>query len=161
MALKRLMKERMQYEKEPSSYYSININENNIYEWKVLLFVSDPDSPFYQGTFECMFKFPQNYPNKPPEFRFLSKFPHPNIYSDGKVCISILHEGKDEYGYEHISERWNPSHSVDSVLMSVSYMLSNPNFESPANVDASVLWKNNEKEYKKIIYKLIADQHNL
>ena len=41
--------------------------------------------------------------------------------------------------------------------MSVISMLSNPNFESPANVDASVMWKNNIYEYKKIIYKLIAN----
>ena len=157
MALKRLLKERMQLEKEPSSYYSISIDEKNIYEWTVLLFVSDPDSIFYQGVFKCMFKFPSTYPNKPPEFKFLTKIFHPNIYPDGKVCISILHEGNDEFGYEHISERWNPSHSVDSVLMSISYMLSNPNFESPANVDASVLWKNNEKEYKKLVYKLVSE----
>ena len=34
-----------------------------------------------------------------------SVFLHSNIYNDGKVCISILHEGQDEFGYEDIS--WN------------------------------------------------------
>jgi ubiquitin-protein ligase len=156
MAMKRLMKEYMQLEKEPSPYYSVEICEKNYFQWKVLIFVPDDESPFYQGIFECMFTFPPTYPNKPPEFKFLTKLPHPNIYPDGKVCISILHEGADMYGYEDISERWNPTHSVDSVVMSVIYMLSNPNFESPANVDASVLWKNNPEEYKKSIYKIIA-----
>jgi ubiquitin-protein ligase len=156
MALKRLMKEYKQLEKEPSPYYSVEMDETNCLKWNVLIFVPDEESPFYQGVFKCMFIFPPTYPNKPPEFKFISKVPHPNIYPDGKVCISILHEGKDEYGYEHISERWNPTHSVDSVIMSVIYMLSNPNFESPANVDASVLWKNNPEEYKKMIYKIIA-----
>ena len=42
--------------------------------------------------------------------------------------------------------------------MSVITMLSNPNFESPANVDASILWKNKPTEYKNIIYKLLAKQ---
>lgn len=157
MALKRLLKEYKQLEAEPSPYYSIMIDSKNMFNWDVLLFVPDEDSIFYQGVFKCSFKFPPTYPNKPPEFRFQSNFPHPNIYPDGKVCISILHEGVDEFNYEHISERWNPSHSVDSVLTSVMYMLSNPNFESPANVDASVLWKNNPNEYKKLIYKYIAN----
>ena len=158
MALRRLMTEYKQITSDPSPYYSVDVNEKNFFVWKVTIFIPDPDSCFYQGLFECMFTFPNTYPNKPPEFKFTTKFPHPNVYPDGKVCISILHEGKDEFGYEHISERWNPSHSVNSVLMSVITMLSNPNFESPANVDASVLWKNNPTEYKKMIYKLIANQ---
>jgi len=157
MALKRLMKEHKQIMDDISPYYSIEVDETNLFIWNVTIFIPDPDSIFYQGVFKCMFKFPSTYPNKPPEFKFLTNVFHPNIYPDGKVCISILHEGKDEFGYEHISERWNPSHSVDSVLMSVVSMLSNPNFESPANVDASVMWKNNIYEYKKIIYKLIAN----
>jgi len=36
-------------------------------------------------------KFPQDYPNNPPEMQFKTKMWHPNIYDDGKVCISILH----------------------------------------------------------------------
>ena len=67
------------------------------------------------------------------------------------MCISILHEGVDEFGYECLSERWNPSQSVNSILMSILSMLSAPNFESPANVDASKLWRDNYTEYKKII----------
>ena len=35
-------------------------------------------------------------------------------------------------------ERWKPIHSIESILMSVISMLSAPNFESPANVDAAV-----------------------
>ena len=85
---------------------------------------------------------------------------HPNIYPNGKVCISILHEGKDEYNYESIGERWNPSHSVSSILMSIISMLGSPNFESPANIDASKLWKENYNEYKKNIYKIVASTQN-
>ena len=82
-----------------------------------------------------------------------------NIYTDGKVCISILHEGKDQYNYEDISERWNPSHSVNSVLMSILSMITNPNFESPANVDVSVMWRNDWNQYKKLIYNIVAKSH--
>ncbi len=156
MALKRLNAEYKQILQEPNYFYSVEPNLKNFYHWDVIL-IGPPDSPFEGGIFKCQFKFPTDYPNKPPEFKFISQFPHPNIYPDGKVCISILHEGKDEWGYEHISERWNPSHSVNSILMSVLSMITNPNFESPANVDASVMWRQNWDQYKKIIYKYIAN----
>jgi ubiquitin-conjugating enzyme E2 G1 len=55
------------------------------------------------------------------------------------VCISILHEpGDDKYGYETAAERWLPVHTVETILLSVISMLADPNYESPANVDAAV-----------------------
>ena len=39
--------------------------------------------------------------------------------------------------------------------MSLISLLTEPNFESPANVDASRLWQDDYNEYKKIIYKQI------
>jgi ubiquitin-conjugating enzyme E2 G1 len=156
MALQRLQSEYKQIRTEPNYFYSIYVDPKNIYTCNVIL-IGPPDTIFEGGLFKCQFKFSQNYPNKAPEFKFISLFPHPNIYSDGKVCISILHEGKDEFGYEHISERWNPSHSINSVLISILSMLSEPNFESPANVDASIMWRNDWEKYKRLIYKFVAD----
>ena len=62
------------------------------------------------------------------------------VYKDGKVCISILHEAKaDEFNtQEKMSEKWRPILGPEAVLVSVLSMLSDPNFESPANIDASV-----------------------
>jgi len=38
---------------------------------------------------------------------------HPNVYDDGRVCISILHSaGDDPMGYETAAERWSPVHTV-------------------------------------------------
>jgi ubiquitin-conjugating enzyme E2 G1 len=60
-------------------------------------------------------------------------------WESGEVCISILHPpGEDAWGYEQASERWLPVHTVESILVSVISMLSSPNDESPANIDAAV-----------------------
>ena len=84
----------------------------------------------------------QDYPLNPPKMRFISKIFHPNIYPDGRVCISILHApGDDPLGYETSSERWSPVQSVEKVLLSVMSMLAEPNCESPANVDAAKMWR--------------------
>lgn len=155
MAMKRLQMELKQQINEPNYYYSIEVDEKNFMKWNILL-LGPADTIFEGGIFRCQIEFPKEYPNKPPSFKFIDKLYHPNIYPDGKVCISILHEGEDQYGYEHISERWNPSHSVNSILMSILSMLTAPNFESPANVDASKLWRDDFDKYKMNIYKLIA-----
>lgn len=46
------------------------------------------------------------------------------VYTDGRVCISILHApGDDPMGYESSSERWSPVQSVEKILLSVVSML--------------------------------------
>lgn len=50
------------------------------------------------------------------------------VYSDGRVCISILHApGDDPMGYESSSERWSPVQSVEKILLSVISMLAGNN----------------------------------
>lgn len=45
----------------------------------------------------------------------------------------------DVHSYqESAEERWRPILSVESIIISVISMLSNPNDESPANLDAAV-----------------------
>lgn len=104
--------------------------------------VGPPDTFYEGGLFKAHLYFPKEYPQKPPKMRFISEFWHPNVHKDGEVCISILHEpGEDKYGYERASERWLPVHTVETILISVISMISEPNDESPANVDAAKDWR--------------------
>jgi ubiquitin-conjugating enzyme E2 G1 len=155
MALKRLQMELTEHYRDPNYYYSIEPDYNNFLKWNILL-LGPTDTIFEGGIFKCELVFSKEYPNKPPAFKFITNIPHPNIYPDGKICISILHQGIDQYGYEDISERWSPSQSVNSIILSVLSLLSSPNFESPANVDASRMWQDNFNLYKKEIYKIVS-----
>lgn len=155
MALKRLQSEYKQLVVEPNYMFSIDVNHTNFFEWNISLF-GTPDTYYEGGIFKCKLTFPKEYPNKPPIFQFNEPIYHPNFYKDGKVCISILHEGKDEYGYESSNERWLPSHSITTILLSISTLFASPNFDSPADVDASLEWRNNPESYKKKIYALVA-----
>ena len=159
MSLKRLYSELKDIRKEPNSLYSVGPCENNFYKWEIILF-GPPNTIFENAIIEAYIEFPNDYPNNAPEFRFTTSMFHPNVYPDGKVCISILHEGVDEFNYEQLSERWNPSQSVNSIIISIISMIISPNLDSPANVDASKLWKNNYDEYSQIIYKMIATSQN-
>jgi ubiquitin-conjugating enzyme E2 R len=94
-------------------------------------------------------RFPIEYPYQPPTFKFLTQnICHPNVYTDGHLCISILHKpGDDEQSGELASERWNVLHGVESVLRSVLLLMDDPEINSPANVDASVLYRDKRDEY--------------
>lgn len=94
--------------------------------------------------------FTKDYPYEPPTFRFLRPIFHPNIYSNGKVCISILHPpGEDEQSGELAEERWSPLQGVESILRSVLLLLDEPEVNSPANVDAGVMYRKDREAYIK------------
>ena len=72
------------------------------------------------------------------------------VYPSGDVCISILHPPEeDEHGYESAAERWSPVQTPQTILLSVISMLSSPNDESPANVEAAMQWRDDPKEFKR------------
>lgn len=145
-----LQKQLKDLNKHPVEGFSAGLlNENNMFEWNVLI-MGPPGTLYEGGFFNAIMKFPPNYPCSPPTVRFTSEIWHPNIYPDGKVCISILHApGDDPNGYEVAAERWSAVHTVESIILSIIVMLSNPNDESPANVDAAKEWRENREEFKK------------
>lgn len=110
-------------------------------KWSFALLVPNPDSVFHGGYLKAEMLFPNDYPYQPPKFRFKTHITHPNIYADGTLCISILHKpGEDLTSGEEASERWSPLQGAESVLRSVLLLLDDPEINSPANVDASVLY---------------------
>jgi ubiquitin-conjugating enzyme E2 R len=93
----------------------------------------------------------------PPTLTFLSKFWHPNVFNDGRVCLSILHApGNDPMSGELPEERWLPTQSVSTVILSLISMLGEPNFSSPANVDASVQWRRDFPAFKAKVQETIS-----
>jgi len=119
----------------------------DIFEWRIW-FEGPGDSPYQGGVFEASMNFPQDYPMAPPTLRVLSEFWHPNVYRDGKVCISILHPpGNDPLSGELPEERWMPSQTVGTIMLSFQSMLSDPNISSPANLDASLQWRDHRQDF--------------
>uniref|UniRef100_A0A7S2LGN5 E2 ubiquitin-conjugating enzyme n=1 Tax=Skeletonema marinoi TaxID=267567 RepID=A0A7S2LGN5_9STRA len=137
--------------KNPIDLVSVGlVDDSNVYEWDIL--IMGPDGTLYEGGFfKALLTFPADFPNLPPEMKFTSQMWHPNVYEDGKVCISILHPpGEDAMNaQETADERWRPILGVEQILISVISMLSDPNDESPANLDAAVQWRNDRPAFKK------------
>ncbi|KAL3098269.1 hypothetical protein niasHT_013377 [Heterodera trifolii] len=123
-------------------------DNNNLFKWRIII-DGPPETPYAGCKFTALLKFPASYPHYPPTMTFLTDILHPNVDRSGQVCISILHSpGTDPLGYEQASERWNRNRTVESILVSVQLLLAEPNFNSPANVDAAILFRNDPAQYR-------------
>ncbi|CAG2165557.1 unnamed protein product [Oppiella nova] len=145
-----LRKQLNDLKKNPVDGFSAGlVDENNLYKWEVMI-VGPPDTLYEGGMFRAVLDFPDDFPQKPPRMRFTGDIWHPNIHLTGEVCISILHQpGEDTFGYEKASERWTPVHTVETILLSVISLLSDPNDDSPANVDAAKQFRHDYQAFKK------------
>ncbi|ERF69212.1 hypothetical protein EPUS_01169 [Endocarpon pusillum Z07020] len=142
-----LMKEYKDLSKE--KWLKIELDDENIYRWNIALIILNPDSLYYGGYFKAIMTFPKDYPYIPPDFKFIRPLFHPNIYEDGKLCISILHApGEDVMSGELASERWTPVQRTESVLISILSLLDDAEVSSPANVDAGIMLRKEPEKYK-------------
>jgi len=129
--------------KDPPIGISLSINDNLV-NWNAII-LGPEDSPWEGGIFELKINIPEEYPHKPPNIKFLTPMFHPNIYRDGKICIDIL------------QDKWSPVFDIRTILLSLQSLLTDPNIDSPANTEASNLYKNNKKEYNRKIRKLVEN----
>ena len=96
------------------------------------------DSVWEKGFYKLNMEFPKDYPLKPPRCYFRPVLPHPNIYPSGTVCLSILNEEED----------WKPSISIKQVLLGIQKLLKDePNLVSPAQLEATKLYKKDKDKY--------------
>ncbi|KAF2765648.1 ubiquitin-conjugating enzyme [Teratosphaeria nubilosa] len=132
---------------------------NSVFEWEIMLMLDEEqDSLYGGGCFRALMTFPPTYPLYPPTLKFINPLFHPNVYPSGDVCISILHPPEDDkYGYESASERWSPVQTPETILLSVISMLGSPNDESPANIEAGKLWREDKKEFRKRVRRCVRD----
>ena len=143
--------------KNPPEGISVGLaDDDDMYTWEVMII--GPDGTLYEGgMFRATLEFPKDFPVMPPAMTFRTKMWHPNIYPDGKVCISILHPpGDDPHNESETADlRWRPVLGVETILVSVISLLSDPNDNSPANIDAAVQWHDDFEGFKKQVKRLV------
>ncbi|KAK8391106.1 hypothetical protein O3P69_017037 [Scylla paramamosain] len=141
-ARRRLMRDFKRLQQDPPAGVSAAPTENNIMIWNAVIF-GPHDTPFEDGTFKLTLEFTEEYPNKPPTVKFVSKMFHPNVYADGGICLDIL------------QNRWSPTYDVAAILTSIQSLLDEPNPNSPANSLAAQLYQENRREYEKRVAAIV------
>ena len=103
MALKRIQKELIDLGKDPPANCSAGpIDEKDQYHWQATIMGPD-DSPYAGGVFFLNIHFPTDYPFKPPKCNFTTRIYHPNINSNGSICLDILRS------------QWSPALTISKV----------------------------------------------
>ncbi|KAI3733600.1 hypothetical protein L6452_13044 [Arctium lappa] len=141
-ARKRLMRDFKRLQQDPPAGISGAPQDNNIMLWNAVIFGPD-DTPWDGGTFKLALQFSEDYPNKPPTVRFVSRMFHPNIYADGSICLDIL------------QNQWSPIYDVAAILTSIQSLLCDPNPNSPANSEAARIFSENIREYNRKVREIV------
>jgi ubiquitin-protein ligase len=111
------------------------VNQKNLLEWETE--IDGPIGTIWEaGVFKLLVNFPPDYPFKAPQVRFTTPMFHPNIHSNGGICLDLL------------NDKWLPSYHVASLLTSIRSFLDDPNPDHGLNPDALNLFRCNKPLYE-------------
>lgn len=117
---KRIVKDIKNYQESQLEEHGIycRFNDENIYNLKALI-IGPSDTPYENGFYLFDIVFPQDYPLNPPKVTFMTlddkvRF-NPNLYKNGKVCVSILGTWS--------GPGWTSCMTLNTVLLSLQSLL--------------------------------------
>jgi len=142
-----------------SNYFQVyDLDKDNLHEW--IVYIIGPPNTFYEGgIYKAKLKFPGTYPMDPPSFQFICTMYHPNVYRDGKVCISILQTPPPTT--DNTTGYWRPVLGVEEALLSVVSLLSDPNHDDAANGEAAQEWLSSPESFKTKLKKIAEQSREL
>lgn len=86
------------------------------------------------GLWHLRIAIPPNYPLAPPTIHFTTKISHPNIsFTNGEICLTLL-----------TTEHWSPVYTLSSTLTAIQQLLTDPQPDSPLNVDVAALLRDGD-----------------
>jgi len=109
---------------------------SNLFKWETGI-PGKKGTDWEGGVYKVELIFSDDYPSRAPLCRFVPPIFHPNVYSDGEICLSIITDG------------WRPGISVKEVLVGIQDLLDSPNPKSPANERANAFFVKDKATYKK------------
>merc|ERR1719487_653964 len=73
------------------------------------------------------------YPFEPPRVRFTTPVYHPNIDSDGRICLDTLKMQPQG--------SWSPSVNINTLLLTIRLLLAHPNADDGLVADITELYR--------------------
>lgn len=126
----RLLKDVKQILREPLVEQGIYYSHSDSDMLKGYALIVGPEgTPYFGGSYFFEFTFPADYPHSPPKVRYCTngfrfRF-NPNLYTCGKVCVSLLNTWK--------GEQWTSCQTISTVLLNLCTLLcENPLLNEPS-----------------------------
>ncbi|KAM5324150.1 ubiquitin-conjugating enzyme E2 D1 isoform X3 [Bos indicus] len=110
MALKRIQKELSDLQRDPPAHCSAGPVGDDLFHWQATI----------MGP-----------------IAFTTKIYHPNINSNGSICLDILRS------------QWSPALTVSKVLLSICSLLCDPNPDDPLVPDIAQIYKSDKEKYNR------------
>ncbi|KAF2201666.1 putative glutaryl-CoA dehydrogenase [Delitschia confertaspora ATCC 74209] len=120
---------------DPPSSCSAGPIGDDLFHWQATI-MGPSDSPYSGGVFFLAIHFPTDYPFKPPKVNFTTRIYHPNINSNGSICLDILRD------------QWSPALTISKVLLSICSMLTDPNPDDPLVPEIAHVYKTDRSRYE-------------
>jgi ubiquitin-conjugating enzyme E2 T len=76
-------------------------------------------SPYEEGTYTLHVQLSDRYPLEPPRVRFVTPIYHPNIDSDGRICLDTLKMQPQG--------TWSPCININTLLLTIRVLMAQPN----------------------------------
>tara|TARA_Y100000768_G_scaffold307929_4_gene242053 strand:- start:3947 stop:4705 length:759 start_codon:yes stop_codon:yes gene_type:complete len=120
--VKRLLTDVKKIYNNPLTHHNIHYKHDDKDILKGYAVIMGPeDTPYFGGVYLFEFNFPDNYPFSPPIIKYktndgVTRF-NPNLYKNGKVCISILNTWQ--------GEEWSSCQNISSILLTLVTLLNN------------------------------------
>jgi ubiquitin-conjugating enzyme E2 D/E len=144
----RIKKELKEIILKPIDYVSAGPKEqDNIFIWEATI-IGPSGTPYENGIFNLDIHFPPDYPFKSPKCTFLTKIYHPNINSNGIICLDIL------------KDAWSPALTISKVLLSICSLLADPNPDDPLDPTAANIYRKDKEEFNRIAKQYTIDYAN-
>lgn len=113
-AQKRLSKEYKAITANPPPFVEAKPNDENILEWHYII-TGPPGTPYENGQYHGMLRFPAEYPYKPPGITMVT--PNGRFACNTRLCLSMS---------DYHPDTWNPAWSVSTILTGLlSFMTGN------------------------------------
>lgn len=120
---------------DPPTSCSAGPTGDDLFHWQATI-MGPSDSPYANGVFFLSIQFPTDYPFKPPRVSFTTKIYHPNINSNGSICLDIL------------KDQWSPALTISKVLLSICSLLTDPNPDDPLVPEIAHVYKTDTARYE-------------
>ncbi|KYN33082.1 Ubiquitin-conjugating enzyme E2-17 kDa, partial [Trachymyrmex septentrionalis] len=123
--------------RDPPAQCSAGPVGDDLFHWQATI-MGPPDSPYQGGVFFLTIHFPTDYPFKPPKVAFTTRIYHPNINSNGSICLDILRS------------QWSPALTISKVLLSICSLLCDPNPDDPLVPEIARIYKTDREKYNEL-----------
>ncbi|GAV88445.1 UQ_con domain-containing protein [Cephalotus follicularis] len=134
--IKQLAKELKNLDESPPEGIKVGVNDEDFSI--IYADIEGPaGTPYETGVFRMKLLLSHDFPHSAPKGYFLTKIFHPNIATNGEICVNTL------------KKDWNPSLGLRHVLIVVRCLLIEPFPESALNEQAGKMLLENYEEYAK------------